>query len=163
MLTSIQNSMNESFRYEALFNHASMGIVVANNKGEIQSVNPFALNLFGYTMEEIHNKPIEVLIPIRYHHKHIDHRNTYIHNPKSRPMGVGMDLFAVKKDGTEFPVEVSLGNYQNNTDINVIAFISDISVRKKAEAQIINLNNELETTVEKRTNTGVSVAVSFKK
>ena len=103
MLTSIQNSMNESFRYEALFNHASMGIVVANNKGEIQSVNPFALNLFGYTMEEIHNKPIEVLIPIRYHHKHIDHRNTYIHNPKSRPMGVGMDLFAVKKDGPEFP------------------------------------------------------------
>lgn len=151
MLPSTQNILNESFRYEALFSHATMGIVVANNKGEIQSVNPFALNLFGYTMEEIYNKPIEVLIPRRYHHKHIGHRNTYIHNPKSRPMGVGMDLFAIKKDGTEFPVEVSLGNYQNNTEINVIAFISDISVRKKAEAQIIKLNNELETTVEQRT------------
>ena len=151
MLTSSQNSINESFRYEALFNHASMGIVVANSKGEIQSVNPFALNLFGYSMEDIREKPIEVLIPARYHHKHIDHRNIYIDNPKSRPMGVGMDLFAVKKDGTEFPVEVSLGNYQNNTEINVIAFISDISVRKKAEAEIIKLNNELETTVEQRT------------
>ena len=101
-----QSNTNDTYRYEALFSHASMGIVVTNNKGLIQSVNPFALKLFGYTIEEIINKPIEVLIPKRYHHNHIDHRNTYIHNPVSRPMGVGMDLFAVKKDDTEFPVEV---------------------------------------------------------
>lgn len=145
------NSTSESYRFEALFNHASMGIVVVNSEGAIQSVNPFALKLFGYMAEEIINKPIEVLIPKRYHHKHVNHREGYIHNPKSRPMGVGMDLYAVKKDGTEFPVEVSLGNYQSNGSANAIAFISDISVRKKAEADIAKLNDELEATVQERT------------
>jgi len=139
------------YRFEALFNHASMGIVIADNKGAIQSVNPFALNLFGYSIEEIIGKPVEVLIPHRYHHKHIHHRTEYTHHPNNRPMGVGMDLFAVKKDGTEFPVEVSLGNYTNNGEVNAIAFISDISVRKRSEAQIEKLNNELEATIEQRT------------
>jgi PAS domain S-box-containing protein len=66
-------------------------------------------------------------------------------------MGVGMDLFATKKDGTEFPVEVSLGNYQNDGERNAIAFISDISIRKKVEAEIEKLNIDLEATVEQRT------------
>ncbi len=146
-----QNNFNQSYRYEALFNHASMGIVVVNSKGVILSVNPFALNLFCYTIDEIINKPIEILIPQRFHHKHIDHRERYTHNPKSRPMGVGMTLFATKKDGKEFPIEVSLGNYEKDGDKNVIAFISDVSIRKNAEAEIIKLNDELEATVEQRT------------
>lgn len=145
----MQKSIIDS--YQALFNHASMGIVVVNSTAAIQSVNPFALKLFGYVIEEIIEKPIEVLIPQRYHHKHIIHRDTFIHNPKGRPMGVGMDLFAVKKDGTEFPVEVSLGNFINNGDVNAIAFISDISIRKTGEAEIKKLNDELEATVEQRT------------
>jgi PAS domain S-box-containing protein len=151
MEPSTLNNTNQLHRYEALFNHASMGIVVVNSKSLIQSVNPFALNLFGYTTEELIGKPIEVLIPNRYHHKHVEHRDGYIHKPKSRPMGLGLDLFAVKKGGTEFPVEVSLGNYENNGDKNVIAFINDISVRKKAEVEIEKLNDELEATVEQRT------------
>ncbi len=151
MSLTTQKSFNESNRFEALFNHASMGIVVVNSKSLIQSVNPFALKLFGYTIEEVIGKPIEVLIPQRYHQKHVHHRDDYTHNPKSRPMGVGMDLFAIKNDGTEFPVEVSLGNYQNNDDKNVIAFISDISIRKKALDEVEKLNDELEATVEQRT------------
>jgi PAS domain S-box-containing protein len=140
-----------SFRFEALFNHASMGIVVVNSSGLIQSVNPFALKLFDYTIEDLIDQPIESLIPSRYHHKHTGHRNTYIHHPKSRPMGLGMDLFAVRRDRTEFPVEVSLGNYSENGEAKVIAFISDISVRKMAEAEIVKLNDQLESTVEQRT------------
>jgi PAS domain S-box-containing protein len=151
MQSTTSNPFNESNRYEAFFNFASMGIVVVNSKSLIQSVNPFALKLFGYSMEEIINKPIEVLIPQRYHDKHIGHRDAYTKNPKSRPMGVGVDLFALKKDGTEFPVEVSLGNYDNNGERNVIAFISDISIRKRAESEIDKLNGELEITVEQRT------------
>ena len=151
MHRSTANSVYDAYRFEALFNHASMGIVVVNSKGIIHSVNPFALKLFGYTTEEVLGKPIELLIPKRYHHNHGDHRDSYMHNPKSRPMGVGMDLFATKKDGTEFPVEVSLGNYQNDGEMNAIAFISDISIRKKAEADIEKLNSDLEATVEQRT------------
>jgi len=135
----------------ALLNNASIGIIVVNVKGNIEIINPFALTLFGYTKEELLGKPIEALIPRRYHHQHVDHRDGYIHYPRSRPMGVGMDLYAVRKDGTEFPVEVSLGNYQNNGDSNIIAFLSDISVRKKAEREIIELNDHLEATVEQRT------------
>lgn len=142
---------NAAYRFEAIFNHSSMGIVMVNSKAIIHSVNPFALTLFGYTIDELIGKPIELLIPSRYHHKHVHHRDHYIEHPKSRPMGVGMDLYAVKKDGTEFPVEVSLGNFINNEDENVIAFISDISVRKKAEAEIVKLNDELEATVAERT------------
>jgi len=143
--------MHSSPQIDALFTHASMGIIIVNSKGAIQSINPFALQLFGYTAEELTGKPIEVLIPHKYHHKHVGHRNMYMHQPKSRPMGVGMDLFAVKKDGTEFPVEVSLGSFQNHDGEDVIAFVSDISIRKKAEAEIKKLNDELEAMVEQRT------------
>ncbi|MEP6713455.1 MAG: PAS domain-containing sensor histidine kinase [Ferruginibacter sp.] len=146
-----QNNFNQSYRYEALFDHASMGIVVVDSRGIILSVNPFALQLFCYTINEIIDKHIEILIPNRFHHRHVEHRENYTHNPKSRPMGVGMDLFAVKKNGTEFPVEVSLGTYEKHGDKNVIAFISDISIRKNAEAEIIKLNDELEATVAQRT------------
>jgi PAS domain S-box-containing protein len=142
---------NQAHRYEALFNHASMGIVVVDSKAIIQSVNPFALKLFGYAIEELIGKQIELLIPMRFHHKHVSHRDVYIKKPKSRPMGAGMDLYAAKKDGTEFPVEVSLGNYDNNGDKNVIAFISDISIRKKAEQEIEKLNDDLEGAIEQRT------------
>ncbi|WP_300601266.1 PAS domain-containing sensor histidine kinase [Niabella sp.] len=140
-----------SYRYEALFNQASMGIIVVDNTAEIQSANPFALALFGYSLEELLHKPIELLIPGRYHNRHVTHRDGYTHHPKARPMGVGMDLFAVKKDGSEFPVEVSLSNYQDEGKQFIIAFISDISIRKKAEAEIEELNNKLESTVEQRT------------
>ena len=78
IMPAIQNIDPAYYRYEALFNHASMGIVVVNSEGAIQSANPFALKLFGYAIEEILEKPIEILIPGRYHHKHIDYRRTYI-------------------------------------------------------------------------------------
>ncbi len=146
-----QNNYNQSYRYEALFNHASMGILVVNSNGIILSVNPFALNLFCYTADEIIDKPIEILIPNRFHHRHVDHRENYTHNPKSRLMGLGMALFGSKKNGNEFPVEVSLGTYEKDGDKNIIAFISDNSSRKNAEAEIIKLNDELEATVAQRT------------
>ncbi len=131
--------------------NASMGIVVVNSKGVILLINPFAVELFGYATEEITGKQIEALIPGRYHDKHEGHRNEYVQHPRSRPMGVGMDLFAIKKDGTEFPVEVSLGSFDNEGEENVIAFISDITIRKNAEKEIRKLNDELEATVAQRT------------
>ena len=140
MVTTAQSSI--------LFNNATIGIIVVDCKGIIEAINPFALNLFGYDLEEVIEKPIELLIPKRYHQDHVNHIDSYLHHTKNRPMGIGMDLYAVKKDGTEFPVEISLGKTGNK---NVIAFLSDISIRKKAESEIKRLKEDLEIKVDKRT------------
>jgi PAS domain S-box-containing protein len=148
---SAQNKNEGSNHFQALFEYATMGILVTNSKGKITAINPFALNEFGYTEKQLIGKRIEMLIPVRFHNKHIHHCEKFSEKPQNRPMGAGMNLFALKKDGTEFPVEVSLGNYHDNDDKYAIAFISNVSVRKKAEAEIEKLNNELEATVKQRT------------
>jgi PAS domain S-box-containing protein len=137
---------------QTLFNHASIGIVVTNAAGQIILVNQFALQQFGYNHpDDLKGKTVEALIPMRMHHRHVGHRSGYIQNPKSRPMGIGLDLFAVKKDGSEFPVEISLGNYEVNGEKFVMAFINDITLRKKSDEAIKKLNEELEQKVEERT------------
>jgi len=137
--------------FDALFINASMGIIVANEQGLILLANPFLLKQFGYEEAEVLNAPIEKLIPARFHQRHKHHVRNYNEHPKSRPMGLGMDLFAVRKDGSEFPVEVSLGNYEVGDKQFVIAFLSDISKRKEAELGLKQLNEELENKVEERT------------
>lgn len=143
--------MNDAQQYEAVFTHAFIGILVVDENAFIQSVNPFAISLFGYSKEEMIGKAIELLVPKRFHHTHVHHRNEYIHSTKNRPMGIGADLIAVKKDGTEIPVEISLAHYKNNSGNNIIVFISNITVRKNAEAELFSLKNQLEQTVEQRT------------
>jgi len=156
----------EKEKFEALFQYASMGIVVANAKAEILLVNNFLLNQFGYgNPDEIVGKPVEQLIPMRYHSKHVLLRDHYIEDSHPRPMGLGKDLFAIKKDGAEFPVEVSLSSYVMGKEIFTIAFVNDITKRKEFEnainiqreqleetnKKIEELNNELEGKVELRT------------
>ncbi len=158
--------LKEKERFVALFEYASMGILVANAKGKIELANQFLLNQFGYAhCDELLGKEIEILIPERYAHNHHTHRTKYVKKPERRSMGVGRDLFAVKKDGTEFPVEVSLSHYHTNEGINIIAFIIDISQRKEIENAVLQqkeqlyennlkieeLNNDLEKKVELRT------------
>ena len=156
----------EKQRFEALFRYASIGILMVNHKGEIILANNFLLELFGYgSVFELIGKPVEVLIPGRFHHKHGDYRENYNKDPQKRPMGIGRDLFGIRKDGREIPVEVSLSSYHNEQGFFVIAFINDIVKRKTAEAQLLlqqqqlelvnrqmdELNNELERKVMLRT------------
>jgi PAS domain S-box-containing protein len=135
----------------ALFNNAAIGIIIANDLGEIVQINDFALKQFGYTKDELMGRKIEILIPRRYETQHLKHREDFGRNAHSRPMGTGMDLFAVKKDHTEFPVEVSLSPYDKDGRKFAIAFISDISVRKGSENALLQLNAELEEKVQQRT------------
>ncbi len=138
--------------FDALFNNAAIGIITINNTGDIVLVNKFAQKQFGYTEQELLGSKIEMLIPKRYAHKHERHRDGYYnHDDNSRSMGIGMDLFAIKKDGREFPVEVSLSTYTTNENKFAIAFISDITVRKRSEDALIKLNAQLEDLVKART------------
>lgn len=137
---------------QTLFNHSSIGITVVNAKAEIILINQFCLKQFGYEIaEELKGKRIEVLIPQRFQNRHYTHHSNYMKNPQSRSMGIGLDLYAIKKDGTEFPVEISLGNYEISGEKYVIAFINDVTQRRKAEESIKRLNEELEQKVEERT------------
>lgn len=142
---------NAGYEFKALFNNVAIGIIVTNDHGEIIMINDFALSQFHYEEEELIGKKIEILIPQRYRERHIDHRERYGTNAHSRPMGLGMDLFAVKKEGTEFPVEVSLSPYSRGTRQFAVVFISDISVRKESEMALLQLNAELEEKVKERT------------
>ncbi|MEN9702532.1 MAG: hypothetical protein RIR55_1874 [Bacteroidota bacterium] len=156
------NSTNRDIRFEALFNFASLGIIVVNKNGIIELSNHFANTLFGYKDTTLTGEVLEKLIPTRYHHKHVSHRENYTHDPKARGMGIGMTLSAIKKDGSEFPVEVSLGHFKTNDEQFVIAYIADITKRKANEEQIIQQKADLEIINEeiKLLNTGLEEKVN---
>jgi PAS domain S-box-containing protein len=158
--------LKEKEKFEVLFQNASLGILLVNVKGEIILANDFLIHLFGYKdFEDLRNEKIEKLIPSRFHHSHVGNREKYTDHPQKRPMGVGLDLFAVKKNGEEFPVEVSLGSFENEEGRFVVGFVSDISKRKEIEAiilqqkqalaesnlQIEKFNEELEQKIQIRT------------
>ena len=150
--------------FEALFNHATIGIITVDVRGIVILANPYALYQFGYEATELIGQPIEILIPARFGN-HESKRNSFIEKPKSRPMGLGLDLYAIRKSGLEFPVEISLSNYKVEDRAYVIAFIIDVSVRKESEhtlkqqqqekariaEELKSLNEQLEQKVEDRT------------
>lgn len=161
-----QELQKEKDRFKALFEYASIGIVLTDALGKIEMVNNYLLGKFGYQeKEELVGKTIETLIPRRYEHKHLKHREQYNKKPEHRSMGIGRDLYALKKDGSEFPVEVSLSNYSTSDGTFVIAFVIDITKRKEIENDVMlqreqlqktnerieQLNNELEEKVAVRT------------
>lgn len=142
---------NHNIDFDVLFNYATMGIIIADDSGCILMANPFILKEFGYAESEIVGQKVEKLIPYRFQVQHEHHRQVYGEHPRNRPMGRGQDLFAVRKDGSEVPVEVSLGTYKTGEGQFAIAFVSFISSRKDAEKALKQLNAELEKKVEDRT------------
>lgn len=150
---------------DALFEQATEGIIVADASGEIIMSNPKALKMFGYKEGELNGNKIEVLIPNKIKHHHVGLRESYMKNPHNRSMGSGMDLFAKRKDNTEFPVEISLSHFRMQDANYVMSFIIDITSRKTQETDLklakerlqqttdalSKLNSELEHKVNERT------------
>lgn len=135
----------------ALFEHATEGIIISDKSGTIIKANPSSERLFGYATGELLGLVIEDLVPRKYKQSHVTNRDAYNKSPHARSMGKNMDLFAKRKDESEFPVEISLSYYKQGTETYVIAFVIDITERKHHEANIIRLNQDLEKKVDERT------------
>lgn len=141
--STIEMLRREKLKFEALFDFATMAIIVANEQGRIVMANRFARTLFGYG-DEMLAHTVEDLIPSRFREKHTHYREKYNTKPVNRAMGQNMDLNAVRKDGEEFPVEVSLGHYTFGSERFVIAYIIDISRRKEIEEMLLQQKGDLE-------------------
>lgn len=137
--------------YKHLFENSGEGMLVTNNKGIIEEVNPSLLALFGYDKNELIGQRIEILVPTSAKSKHVKQRESYSHEPKKRRMGGDLDLLAKRKDGSEFSVEIGLSYSKVKDDTKITAIVTDITERVESSKKLKELNKALEEKVTERT------------
>lgn len=132
-------------RFERVVEYAPNAMILISADGLMEMVNAQTEIIFGYARAELLGQPIEMLVPERFRAGHPGLRGSFSHNPTPRPMGPGRDLFALRKDGSEFPVEIGLNPITSGERHQILAAISDISERKHREEQIARSLREKET------------------
>lgn len=148
LFTVILRDITERQHAEELFRRAlesaPSGILMLDEQSKILLANNEAERLFGYSREEILGQPVEMLIPARFRHDHPGHREAYHKSPGKRAMGQGRDLYGLRKDGSEFPVEVGLNPIRTAAGIQVLVAVVDITSRKRAEHESERQMEELQ-------------------
>lgn len=130
--------------FRAVVESAPNGVVMVDAAGVIVLVNRETERLFGYSRTELLGTSIDTLVPSRFRQQHPVERDRFFGNPHSRAMGAGRDLYGVRKDGTEIPVEIGLNPIATDRGLFVLASVVDISARKQAEEELRQSNEELE-------------------
>ncbi|HET7692094.1 MAG TPA: PAS domain S-box protein [Gemmatimonadota bacterium] len=127
-------SHDAEVEYRAVFEAAPDGIVLVGADGAIVDVNPCALRMFGYERVEVVGQAVEMLVPRELQRSHVDHRHRYMGAPRARPMGVGVELRGLRKNGSEFPVEISLSPVTEAGEGYVISIVRDLTERRALQA-----------------------------
>lgn len=120
----------------AIFEHSPDAIIGVDSRGKIVEVNEQVEKFFGYQRSELTGKPIEMLVPERFRNNHPSFRADYQHAPRTRPMGIGLELFGLRKDGTEFPVDIMLSPVDTPEGKMVLSVIRDLSEKKRAQEEL---------------------------
>jgi PAS domain S-box-containing protein len=131
-----ENGNSSDVRFQSLLEVAPDPIVIVDMHGAIVIVNLQTELTFGYAREELLGQPVEVLVPENMRGLHTTHRHGYEIDPRTRPMGIGLELFGRHKDGSSFPVEISLSPLTTDSETLIISIIRDITARKRAEERL---------------------------
>lgn len=137
-------------KFRELIENAPDAILQVDPNGKILVANHTAVGMFGYTREELLSKNVDVLVPAAARGRHAEHRASFAKSPEVRPMGRGMELSALRKDGIEIPVEISLSPSQRDDGVNVTAVIRDVSDRRQTEIQMRSLQENYMAELEAR-------------
>ena len=139
-----ESGSSSDARFQSFLEVAPDPIVIVDMYGAIAIVNRQTELIFGYTRAELIGQPVEVLVPDDVRAVHIAHRHRYAAEPRTRPMGVGLDLYGRRKDGSSFPVEISLSPLHTESEALIVSIIRDITSRKQAEERLRASAAELE-------------------
>lgn len=143
-VVDITERKKEQEKFRLAMEATPAGVLMVNEMGEIELANQQILHMFKYRKEDLIGQKVEVLIPERFRQSHPKYRNVYFMKPQTRPMGTGRDLYGLRSDGSEFPVEIGLNPLTTDTGPFVLASVIDITGRKLAEDMIKKSNEELE-------------------